>query len=274
MKHILYLITRYNSIHLWEGLQCQYTHESSNLILNTKNCSICFIFNISLLRTGCAHGSGVTSLQSFHCEHLPFPHLPFLIQTDPLHSTALVFLSCSSFGPNPNLLMGRILNHKQLRTSSGNETWISNTTRGEKKVSFVKWGHVTVQVRQHGCQGWKHHPLLTVTKPSLSQVMCTENNQTHAYTAAFYVLLVYHLGESPTHLHVAQSPLSMESQPGSSQQQHRHRKLHSHNLALQLLVLLCRQLTARLIPTTTGLNISFYVSEMLSGDDENYSQWE
>lgn len=152
MKHILYLITRYNSVHLWEGLQCQYTHESSNLILNTKNCSICFIFNISLLRTGCAHGSGVTSLQPFHCEHLPFPHLPFLIQTDPLHSAALVFLSCSSFGPNPNLLVGRILNHKQLRTSSGNETWISNTTRGEKKsvllnedMSLFKWDNMSIR---------------------------------------------------------------------------------------------------------------------------------
>lgn len=187
MKHILYLITRYNSVHLWEGLQCQYTHESSNLILNTKNCSICFIFNISLLRTGCAHGSGVTSLQPFHCEHLPFP-----IQTDPLHSAALVFLSCSSFGPNPNLLMGWILNHKQLRTSFGNETWISNTTRGEKKVSFVKWGHVTVQVRQHEYQGWKHHPLLTVTKPSLSQVMYTENDQIkHMHTQLCFMCSLF-----------------------------------------------------------------------------------
>lgn len=54
---------------------------------------------------------------------------------------------------------------------------------GGKESALLKRGHISLEQRQHGCQGWKHCPLEAVPKPTLCQVMHTKNNQAHAYTA-------------------------------------------------------------------------------------------
>lgn len=87
-----------------------------------------------------------------------------------------------------------------------------------------------------------------------------EQPSTCIHSCALY-LLVHHVGRSPSHPCMAQLPaqhgISAWDLPAAAQP----------HVASHLLVLLCGQLTAGLIATTTGLKISFQVSEMLAGND-------